>query len=52
MTRVFLNDDLTLKLPSLGEFLEVCDSSGRVVGHTTPVETHERPEQGSSEEDT
>jgi hypothetical protein len=38
MTRVILDATTRAKLPGeLGEALEICDESGRLLGHYTPV---------------
>lgn len=38
MTRIFLDEALRQKLRELKEPLELCDESGRVLAHVTPVE--------------
>lgn len=39
MTRLVIDRSLILKLNELGESLELCDESGRLVGYFTPVDT-------------
>ena len=39
MTRIVIDDVLRQKLNGLGESVELCDASGRVVARVTPLET-------------
>jgi hypothetical protein len=42
MTRVVLDDVLRARLKNLDQQLEVCDESGRTLGHFLPAELYHR----------
>jgi hypothetical protein len=42
MSRVTLDSDLRSKLNGLNEQVEVCDESGRTVGHFLPAKEYDR----------
>jgi hypothetical protein len=42
MSKIILDPELRGKLNGLTQQVEVCDESGRTVGHFVPVETYEK----------
>ena len=45
MTRIILDDATTKKLLDLRQPLELCDASGKVMGHFTPTADRSEPAQ-------
>jgi hypothetical protein len=42
MTKLLVDSDLKSRLHDLREHLEMCDASGRVVGHVIPADDYNR----------
>ena len=51
MVRVTIDETVCARLGDLSSFLELCDSSGRVVGYFTPVDDRSHYEGVDSPED-